>query len=97
MYMATPDNNLGAVFQSPQAAGLLKNKDALKGLIASPDTQKLMAMLNQKAGDGLKSAADAAAKGDPSALVGLVNQLMGSREGADLVARINKSFQQQQQ
>ena len=92
MYMAKPDNNLGDLLKSPQAAGLLKNKEALMGLMKSPDTQKLMAMLNQKAGDGLKTAADAAAKGDPSALVGLVNQLMGSREGADLVNRINKNI-----
>lgn len=79
------------LMSSPEAAALLKNKSAVQGLLSSPDTKKLMDMLNQNAGGGLKTAADAAMKGDPSALMGLMQQVMGSKEGAALVDRIQKS------
>lgn len=88
--MAKPQSNLDELMNDPKAAGLLKNKAALMGLISSPDTQKLIQMLNQNAGGSLKGAADAAAKGDASQLMGLVNQIMGSKEGSDVVDRINK-------
>ena len=48
-------------------------------------------MLEQNAGGGLKQAADAAARGDTSALMGLVNQVMSSQEGAAVVDRIQKA------
>ncbi len=79
------------VMASPEAASLLKNKEAVAGLMNSPDTKKLMEMLNQSAGGGLKNAADAAMKGDASALMGLMQQVMGSKEGAAVVERIQKS------
>lgn len=79
------------VLSSPEAAALLKNKDSLMGLLNSPDAKKLMAMLNQNAGDGLKTAADAAMKGDAGALMGIVQQVMGSKEGAEVVERIQKN------
>lgn len=81
-------SNLDDLARNPQAAGLLKHQEALIGLAKSPDAQRLMELLNQEAGGGLKSAADAAAKGDAGALAGLVRQLMSSREGAELVSRI---------
>lgn len=92
--MAKPKTNLDELMKNPEAAGLLKNKEAILGLMKSPDTKKLMDLLNQKAGGGLKSAADAAAKGDTSALMGLVGQLMQSKEGAEVVERINKNIPQ---
>lgn len=86
-----PQNNLDDLMKDPNAANLLKNKDALTALLRSPDTKKLMSMLEQNAGAGLKTAADAAAKGDASALMGLMNQVMSSQEGAAVVDRIQKS------
>ncbi|MCI8478221.1 MAG: hypothetical protein HFE97_07725 [Oscillospiraceae bacterium] len=86
--------NLDALMKNPDAASILKNKDALLTLMKSPDTKRLMELLNQKAGSGLRTAADAAAKGDPSALAGLVGQLMQSEEGAAVVNRINKKIPQ---
>lgn len=86
-----PQNNLNDLMKDPKAAGLLKNKDTLSALLRSPDTQKLMAMLNQNAGGGLKEAANAAAKGDTSALMNLMNQVMNSQEGAAVVDRIQKT------
>ena len=60
-------------------------------LAVGKGTQRLMQLLNQSAGDGLKGAAASAAKGDPSALTGLLRQVMQSKEGAQLVQRINQA------
>lgn len=62
--MAKPESNLDALMQDPKAASLLKNKDLLKNLVQSPDTQRLMQLLSQDGSDGLKRAAASAAKGD---------------------------------
>ena len=66
-------------------AGLLKNR-ALAGLADSEDTQALMAMLRRQG--GVEEAAKAAAGGDPGQLMAMMNRLMSSKEGAELVARI---------
>lgn len=89
--MQDPKQKPVDVLSSPEAASLLKNKDAVMGLMSSPDAKKLMEMLNQNAGGGLKTAADAAMKGDASALMGLMQQVMGSKEGAAVVDRIQNS------
>ena len=86
-----PQNNLDALMKDPKAASLLRDREALSALLRSPDTQKLMSMLEQNAGGGLKQTADAAARGDTSALMGLVNQVMSSQEGAAVVDRIQKA------
>ena len=64
--MANPRSNLDELMKDPKAAGLLKNKALLQSLMQSPDTQRLMELLSQNAGDGLKTAA---AKGDTGALL----------------------------
>lgn len=92
--MSKEQPKLDELLKTPQAAGLLKNKDAVMGLMGSPDAQKLMEMLNQKGGAGLKTAADAAMKGDAGELMGLVQGIMQSKEGAELIQRINKSIPQ---
>ena len=80
--MPEPKTNLDQLMRDPKAAKLLKQKDLLKNL---------MQLLNQSAGDSLKGAAASAAKGDPSALTGLLRQVMQSKEGAQLVQRINQA------
>ena len=77
--MANPQSNLDELMKDPKAAGLLKNK-------ALP--QRLMELLSQNAGDGLKTAA---AKGDTGALLGMVRQVMQSSEGARLVQNISQA------
>lgn len=89
--MQDPKSKPADILSSPEAASLLKNKEAVLGLMNSPDAKKLMEMLNQNAGGGLKTAADAAMKGDASALMGLMQQVMGSKEGAAVVDRIQKN------
>ena len=99
--MANPQSNLDELMKDPKAAGLLKNKALLQSLMQSPDTQRLMELLSQNAGDGLKTAAAAiytasylpyaAAKGDTGALLGMVRQVMQSSEGARLVQNISQA------
>lgn len=88
--MANPDPTLETLKKDPQAAKLLGDPAALKSLLNSPETQKLMNLLNQKAGSGLQAAAQAAAKGKPEALMGLLNQVMDTPEGAHAVEGLQK-------
>ncbi|MEG1857955.1 MAG: hypothetical protein RR216_04390 [Pseudoflavonifractor sp.] len=80
------------LMDTPDAAKLLKDKTAVMGLLNSPDTKRLMALLNQQSGGGLKGAADAAMKGNTGQLTSLLDQLMGSKEGAEVVERLNKTM-----
>ena len=45
--MAAPKSNLNDLMKSPEAATLLKNKEALARIMSSPDTKALMEMLKQ--------------------------------------------------
>ena len=76
------------------AEQLKSNPAMLKELMQSRDGQALMRMLTQQdQGAGLQRAVQAAVKGDPSDMVRMVNQVMQSPGGAELVARINKAVQ----
>lgn len=90
--MAAPKSNLSDLMKSPEAAAVLKNKEALARIMHSPDAKALMEILNRQAGSSLKSAADAAMKGDSTALTDMVEHLMKSREGAEIVGRISGTF-----
>ena len=76
------------------AEQLRKNPAMLKALMQSRDGQTLMQMLTQgDRGAGLQKAVQSAARGDTTAMVQMVNQIMQSPEGAELVERINKAVQ----
>ena len=80
--MANPQSNLDELMKDPKAAGLLKNKALLQSLMQSPDTQRLMELLSQNAGDGLKTAA--AILSDPQAMgqiASLAQALTGEHTG----------------
>ena len=73
---------------------LKSNPAMLQALMQSRDGQTLMSMLTQgDRGAGLQRAVQSAAKGDPSEMVRMVNQVMQSPGGAELVQRINKAVQ----
>ena len=73
---------------------LKSNPAMLQALMQSRDGQTLMSMLTQgDRGTGLQRAVQSAAKGDPSEMVRMVNQVMQSPGGAELVQRINKAVQ----
>ena len=64
-----------------------QNREAIAQLAKSGDAQKLMELLQQQSGQ-VKQAAQAAAAGDPGQLMAMMDQLMRSKEGAELVDRI---------
>ncbi|MCI8573217.1 MAG: hypothetical protein HFF89_02165 [Oscillibacter sp.] len=76
------------------AEQLRRNPAMLKSLMQSRDGQTLMQMLTQgDQGAGLQRAVQSAARGDTSAMVQMVNQIMQTPSGAELVERINKAVQ----
>ncbi len=78
--------NQNAPLRGFPAAELAKNREAISQLAHSSDAQRLMALLQQRG--GVQEAAQAAAAGDTSQLVAMMDQLMKTKEGADLVNRI---------
>lgn len=74
---------------------LKANPAMLQTLMQSRDGQALMQMLS--AGDqgaSLQRAAQSAAKGNPAEIMRMMNQVMKSPAGAELVQRINRSIHQ---
>lgn len=74
--------------QDMGALNHIKDKGAVKQLLQSEDTRRMMQMLDGQG--GIHDAAKAAAAGDPSQLMGMMQQLMSTKEGAQLVERITK-------
>ena len=70
-----------------------KNREAITRLAQSSDAQKLMELLQKQSGE-VKQAAQAAAAGDPARLMSMMDQLMHSKEGAELVDRIGSQAKQ---
>lgn len=70
-----------------------KNRDAITRLARSSDAQKLMELLQKQSGQ-VKQAAQQAAAGDPAQLMAMMDQLMHSKEGAELVDRIGAQAKQ---
>lgn len=66
----------------------LKDKGALKQLLQAEDTRRMMELLGSQG--GVQDAAKAAAAGNPGQLMGMMQQLMDTKEGAQLVERITK-------
>ena len=65
-----------------------KNRDALTQLAQSGDARRLMELLSRDG--GMEKATKSASVGDISQLMGMVQQLMHSEEGAALVDSISK-------
>lgn len=76
--------------QNKNQESLLRGEsgEAIRRLAGSGDAQQLVAMLRAKG--GVQQAAQAAAKGDSSQLMEMMNQLMSTPEGARLVERISR-------
>ena len=77
---------------SEQAEELMKNKAALQDLLKAPETVKLMQLLEQKSGGNLKSAAQAATKGDTAMLLAIMNEVMSAQDGAKAVEQLKKKL-----
>ena len=76
------------------AEQLKRNPALLRSLMLSPDGRQLMQMLSQEDhGTSLQRAAQAAAGGNPTEMVQMMNRIMQSPDGAALVERIRKAVQ----
>ena len=71
-----------------RAAGTAEQRRAVQELAQSGEAQKLLSMLKQTG--EVQQAAQAAAQGSPEQLLGLVRQLMNTREGADIVEHLRR-------
>ena len=73
---------------------LKSNPAMLQALMQSRDGQALMQMLSGgDRGASLQRAAQSAAKGNPAELARMIQQVMQSPGGAELVERINRAVQ----
>ncbi len=70
-----------------------ENPEAIKKLLKSPESQTLAALFQQFGGKSLQKAAEAAAKGDPTALQGILNQVAAVPQGADALKKLEKKTQ----
>ena len=75
-----------------QAAELVKNKGAVQQLLRSEDTKRMMELLNRQG--TIQGAAKAAAAGNPAELMGMMERLMSTEEGTQLVERIARQAKQ---
>lgn len=73
----------------PQVTKLMKDTAAVEKMVKSPDASALMEMLNREG--GLKTAAEAAMKGDLTQLQGMLDRLMKDPDGAKVVERLSKT------
>ena len=72
---------------------LKSNPAMLQSLMQSQDGQALLQMLSGgDQGASLQRAAQSAAKGNPADMIRMVNQIMKSPGGAELVNRINQAM-----
>lgn len=77
---------------SGAGAELGKKRAAIAQLAKSGEARQLMDLLQQRG--SVQEAARAAADGDPSRLMEMMNQLMNTKEGAELVERIGAQAKQ---
>lgn len=73
-------------------ADLMKNREAIGKLAQSGQAKRLVQLLDQSG--GVKAAAQAAAAGKPEQLMSMMNQLMSTREGAQLMESISQQVKQ---
>jgi len=90
--MKQAPQNFEQLLNSPEAANLLKNKDALRNLSTTPEAQKLIQALSQQSGGNLQSATDAAMKGDPSLLGKILSDATKNPEIAQTIQNLSKNL-----
>ena len=79
-------------FQTAAASHMVKNRDAIRQLAQSGEARRLVSLLQQNG--SVESAAQAAAKGRPQELMSMLQGLLNTQEGAQLVQRIEQQARQ---
>ena len=79
-------------FQTAAASQLVKNRDAIRQLAQSGEAKQLVSMLQQNG--SVENAAQASAKVKPQELMSMLQGLLNTQEGAQLVQRIEQQARQ---
>ena len=79
-------------FQTAAASHMVKNRDAIRQLAQSGEARRLVSLLQQNG--SVESAAQAAAKGRPQELMSMLQKLLATQEGAQLVQNIERQAKQ---
>lgn len=79
-------------FQGITADQLAKDRKAIARLVRSKDAQSLMKLLSQS-GD-VQQAAKSAAQGNSEVLMSMLQQLLSTQQGAQLIDRIENQAKQ---
>lgn len=79
-------------FQTAAASQMVKNRDAIRQLAQSGEAKRLVSLLQQNG--SVESAAQAAAKGRPQELMAMLQNLLATQEGAQLVQNIERQAKQ---
>ena len=74
----------------PGAEALMKDKEKLRQVLASPEVRQLAAVLNTQSGGQLRHAARSAQSGDTAQLEQMMRALGASQEGAKLMEQLQK-------
>ena len=85
-------SNLDEILHTPQAEKIMGNSEKLGHLMAAPETQKIMEMLNRTSGGNLEQAAGNAAKGDTAQLMAAIKQLMQNPEASQLIQQMKNKM-----
>lgn len=83
---------LDEILRTQQAEALIGSKDAREHLMGSPESQKILRLLNQNAGGNLEQVAERAAKGDSAQLMDAIKQFMQNPEAAQLVSQLKQKL-----
>lgn len=79
---------------APGGDALLRDPKRLRELLAAPETKRFLELLKSQNGSQLRTAAEAAKKGDSSALSEMLQRLTDSQEGSEamkgLESRLNR-------
>ena len=74
----------------PGAEALMKDKEKLRQVLASPEVRQLAAVLNAQSGGQLRHGAHSAQSGDTAQLEQMMRALGASPEGAKLMEQLQK-------
>lgn len=92
--MSYPPNKApgsGAPGPGPDPAGLMKNPALLRSLLQSPETRRLIGLLQQQG--NLQAAAEKAKAGDVGELKSMLERLQHSREGESALEEMERKLQ----
>ncbi|WP_458862195.1 hypothetical protein [Acidaminobacterium chupaoyuni] len=89
------ENIAKLLMSSPQGTKIIKSLDKFSAIASSDSGKQLIAMLADEGGDAIKTAAQAAVRGDQDQARALLSSLLSTKSGAQLAAKIIEVASQQ--